>query len=352
MKKIITILAVFTMVFCIATAVSAAKPIGVKVGGEHIKTDVAPEIIDGRTMLPVRAVFEAIGAEVDYEAETKTAIATKGDTTVTFIIDSNIMTINGVEKAIDVPAMIKDNRTLVPLRACAEAFELDVEWNNNTRTAIVRMPVSVPDVAFIAPLEVTRYYKYDSRGNEIGYDDSNGDWVNYTYDENDNLILTVESDGRWEKRTYDDNGNLVCIDYSSGTWRKYTYDENGNKTYQEDADGYWKKYTYDENGNLVYEEDVNGDWLKYTYDENGNLVYHVTSDDYWGKHTYDKNGNEIYFENSYGFWSKNTYDENGNKTYWENMNGVWEKHTYDQNGNETFCEGSSGTWFKYRLVTR
>ena len=73
------------------------------------------------------------------------------------------MTINGAEKEIDVPAMIKDDRTLVPLRACAEAFDLDVDWNKNTRTAIVKMPVEVP---------VEEYYSYEDTTTKYYYDDN------------------------------------------------------------------------------------------------------------------------------------------------------------------------------------
>ena len=193
MRKFIAIIVALVMCFCISTTVFAAKPIRVRVGGEYIKTDVPPEIIEGRTMLPVRAVFEAIGAKVDYETETKTVIATKGDTTVTFVINSNVMTINGEEKEIDVPAMIKNDRTLVPLRACAEAFDLDVEWNSNTKTAIVRKPVSVPvessgyyDILSLSSIQPI-YIKYDHRGNKIYEEDSDGDWIKYTYDENDFL---------------------------------------------------------------------------------------------------------------------------------------------------------------------
>ena len=57
----------------------AERPIKIVVGGEELKTDVKPTVIEGRTMLPVRAVFEAIGAKVEYDGNTKTVTATKRD---------------------------------------------------------------------------------------------------------------------------------------------------------------------------------------------------------------------------------------------------------------------------------
>ena len=143
MKKFISVIISLCILFSVSLSAYAEKPISIKLGGNELKTDVAPILVENRTMLPVRAVFEAIGAKVDYIAAERKVVATKDDTVVTFIIDSTIMTINGAEKVIDVPAMVKDNRTLVPVRACVEAFNLKVEWNGNTRTVIIRKPSTV-----------------------------------------------------------------------------------------------------------------------------------------------------------------------------------------------------------------
>ena len=53
----------------------------------------------------------------------------------------------------------------------------------------------------------------------------------------------------------------------------YAYNSNGNIIYREDSDGYWVKKEYDDRGNLIYNEDSNGFWVKYEYDSNGNLLY-------------------------------------------------------------------------------
>ena len=78
----------------------------------------------------MRAIFEALGAEVEWENETQTATATKDGITVSVTIDSDRMLKNGEEIELDVPArLVEDSRTLVPLRAISEAFGCQVEWD-------------------------------------------------------------------------------------------------------------------------------------------------------------------------------------------------------------------------------
>ena len=78
------------------------------------------------------------------------------------------------------------------------------------------------------------------------------------------------------------------------------YDTNGNIIYRENSDGEWSKYEYDANGNEIYNEYSDGDWVKWEYDTNGNLIYSENSNGNWVKKEYDTNGNEIYSENSNG----------------------------------------------------
>jgi len=78
------------------------------------------------------------------------------------------------------------------------------------------------------------------------------------------------------------------------------YDTNGNLIYRETSDGDWIKYEYDTNDNVIYSEYSNGDWEKYEYDTNDNEIYSEDSDGYWVKREYDSNNNETYYEDSYG----------------------------------------------------
>ena len=80
----------------------------------------------------------------------------------------------------------------------------------------------------------------------------------------------------------------------------YLYDSNGNEIYYENSNGYWFKQEFDSNGNEIYYEISNGTWYKYEYDTNGNIIYYEKSNGYWIKRDYDNNGNRIYYEDSNG----------------------------------------------------
>ncbi|MBO5370356.1 MAG: copper amine oxidase N-terminal domain-containing protein, partial [Clostridia bacterium] len=69
--------------------------------GEKVLFDVLPTITDGRTLVPLRAIFEALGAKVEWNGETQTITATKDDKTVVLTIGSNEMTVDGETKTLD-----------------------------------------------------------------------------------------------------------------------------------------------------------------------------------------------------------------------------------------------------------
>lgn len=112
--------------------------IKVTVGGEKVAFDVLPTITEGRTLVPLRAIFEALGAEVLWDGDTQTVTATKGEQKVVLTIGSNQMLAGGEMKTLDVPAQIVDGRTLVPARAIAEAFGCSVDWDGENRTVIIK----------------------------------------------------------------------------------------------------------------------------------------------------------------------------------------------------------------------
>lgn len=99
------------------------------INSEKIYFDQPPVIQNGRTLVPVRAIFEAIGATVYWDGDTRTVTAKKDGTTVTMTIDNVNATKNGQPVVLDVPAQIVNGRTLVPARFAAECFELDVKWD-------------------------------------------------------------------------------------------------------------------------------------------------------------------------------------------------------------------------------
>ena len=95
-------------------------------------------------MVPLRAVFEAMGATVEWNDDTQTVTGTKSGTVVILTIGSVSPTINGNIVAIDQPAVIVSDRTLTPLRFVAEAFGGTVVWDDNTQTAAITTGGTAP----------------------------------------------------------------------------------------------------------------------------------------------------------------------------------------------------------------
>ncbi|MEW6769955.1 MAG: copper amine oxidase N-terminal domain-containing protein [Bacillota bacterium] len=113
------------------------KNVDIVVDGKEINSDVAPEIVNGRTMVPLRVISEALGATVQYLPGPKKVIIIRGDTLIILTIGKAQATVNNNPKTLDSPPYIKNNRTMVPLRFVVEMLECAVEWNEDTRTVSV-----------------------------------------------------------------------------------------------------------------------------------------------------------------------------------------------------------------------
>lgn len=129
-----------------ATLAGQAGAVNLIVDNVQLNPDVPPVIVEGRTLVPVRAIFEALGAEVNWDGTSGTATATKGATTVAVQVGSATAYVNGVATQLDVPAQTIDNRTLVPARFVSEALGADVQWNSTTETVSIStsVPTSTP----------------------------------------------------------------------------------------------------------------------------------------------------------------------------------------------------------------
>ena len=139
-KKFISVLAVTVTVLCLAVFASAASPVTVTLNGEKI--DCASygqeaEIVEGRTLVPLRAIFEALGASVEWNGETKTVTSVLDETEIKLTIGEKALYKNGETVELDVPAQIMNGRTMVPVRAISESFGVKVEWDGETRTVIL-----------------------------------------------------------------------------------------------------------------------------------------------------------------------------------------------------------------------
>ena len=150
MKKILSVILCLSLAASLligATSVSADE-ISVELDGNPIEFDVNPQIIDGRTMVPLRKIFEEIGATVKWDNDTQTVSAKKNKKTITLSIDSADLQIDKGDTdeegnpiyetvTLEVPAQIVSGRTLVPARAISESFGLDVDWDGDNKKVTI-----------------------------------------------------------------------------------------------------------------------------------------------------------------------------------------------------------------------
>lgn len=139
-EKLITV--VFVALFIFMTFISAkpcaaATYVRVLLNGEYMNFDVPPIIENDRTLAPFRKIGEALGANIEWDQDTKTVTALKEDKTVILQIGNNTAYINQTPVKLDTPPIIKDNRTLVPIRFFSEAFGAAVMWDNAVRTVLI-----------------------------------------------------------------------------------------------------------------------------------------------------------------------------------------------------------------------
>lgn len=116
--------------------------ISVFVKGIDLQSDTSPVIKQGRMLMPVRAVTEALGAVLQWNPKTFTATISKNKTVIVMNLDTKVVTVNEKEVELDVPPQIINNRTLVPVRFIAETFNLDVQWDEKSRSAIIEEKTS------------------------------------------------------------------------------------------------------------------------------------------------------------------------------------------------------------------
>jgi uncharacterized protein YkwD len=112
--------------------------VGVSIDGEVIEfTDQAPALIDGRTLVPLRAVFEHIGFEVGWDEPTRAVTLERGDDFIGIAVGSSVFVSNGQFYMLDVPAQVIEGRTLLPIRAVLMSVGYSVGWEASTNTVLV-----------------------------------------------------------------------------------------------------------------------------------------------------------------------------------------------------------------------
>lgn len=126
------------------------EEIAVLFNGSYMQFDVPPVLINDRTMVPMRAIFEALGCFVSWNDAAQAAIGTRNGTTVILTIGADTAKVDGVQVPLDAPAALINDRTMIPLRFVSEALGAQVDWQEETKT--VRILANIPKAAcFLRP---------------------------------------------------------------------------------------------------------------------------------------------------------------------------------------------------------
>ncbi|MCL5037950.1 MAG: copper amine oxidase N-terminal domain-containing protein [Chloroflexi bacterium] len=161
-KLFLTVIGVLVL-FITLTPVTgswAQDRIQVTVDGDPLLFDQPPVMIYGSVMVPMRGVFERLGAKVKWDGPTRTITANRGDTEIILPLGGTRASVNGEGRTLATPALSIGGRTMVPLRFVSEALNANVQWVAITRTVVITsgqqgQPAPVPSTPTPAPPPTT-----------------------------------------------------------------------------------------------------------------------------------------------------------------------------------------------------
>jgi len=251
---------------------SANTRIVVVLEGVPLQFDVPPDIIDGRTMVPMRVIFEALGAQVSWDANTRTITATADGLVVQTTIGDRIIRVNGEATTMDVAPVILGGRTLVPARFVSEAFGSVVNWDAPTRVVYIDSTA----------LRLEQ--------NELG----DGIVIEKWYDEYDRLIRETTREGdrvsNFLHYVFNADGIMTRVNVFGALgaligWTEYEHNENGSTTRSiffvaGGATTGWTENRFGEQGEYLGATSYDADgviisWSELEYDAQGNIVAEI-----------------------------------------------------------------------------
>ncbi len=141
LKKITVLFAIILcVVFCLSVCSSASDEISLVINNKKVECEVPPIISNDRTLVPVRVLFEYYDAKVSWNESLRQVMVISGTTVMIFNIDSKVMYLNGAVHLLDAAPVIVNDRTLVPVRFISEKLGYIVKWDASTRTVSVSKP--------------------------------------------------------------------------------------------------------------------------------------------------------------------------------------------------------------------
>lgn len=255
------------------------------VNGKQLSFDQPPYIANGSTMVPFRAIAEALGAEVEWDPAVQ-KITIMGDKTVELTVNSTIARVNGASVTLDNPAVISGGRTMVPLRFVGEALGAKVNYTS-----------------------LVKYESDDRYGNTVGNITNfgnvckKGEWLYFTNTTDDYKLYKSRSDGSGWTKLCDDNANNINV---IGDWIYYC---GNNDLYKIRTDGSSRTKLFED-----WPTDINvvGDWIYFiNFDDNKGL-YKIKTD---GSALTKITDESCYYMNVVGEWIYYQNQNDGYKLY-------------------------------------
>ncbi|WP_010252644.1 DUF5050 domain-containing protein [Acetivibrio cellulolyticus] len=256
----------FFLVFLLVTSLfnlpvlGATSEIQVIVRGEALTLSNPPVIESGRTLVPMRDIFESLDAYIEWDGNTKTVTALKGNTSIKLKIGNKTAYLNDESIQLEVAAKIIDGKTFVPIRFISESLGANVDWNNSTKTVTISPNSSeelrgnttgnISNGGFICEKDDWIYTSMYKKGlwkikkdgsekvqiseNSVNYLNIVGDWIYYSSSfylpEKDKLRLyKMKLDGSSVTRLSEDIVEYVNV---VGDWIYYINVSDGNKPYK------------------------------------------------------------------------------------------------------------------------
>jgi peptidoglycan/xylan/chitin deacetylase (PgdA/CDA1 family) len=167
MNRYVSVILSVLLIFSVApTTAAEIVPPSIYVNDKKIDFDVPPKIVNGRTLVPMRAIFEALGAEISWDANTQTVYGSFIERSVEYRIGSLTALVNEAEAertvTLDVPGQIIGGRTMVPLRSISESLGMYVDWHEDVR-AITVSKEKPRKIHYIDKVLVLMYHHIDEK---------------------------------------------------------------------------------------------------------------------------------------------------------------------------------------------
>lgn len=204
--------------------------ITLRIANKFVYTDVAPTLVNDRTLVPMRVIFEKLGATVDWDEATRTVTANKDGRTIQLTIDNTTALVDGKEVTLDVPAMQLNDRTMVPVRFIAETLNCKVDWDGFAQTVYVSNPSNI-----IGQVDENGNIYYPPQHDipnalpiyELYQNDSDENRIEQSIDGDLSTRWAVEGTQNWAWGTYD-LGSVKTLDkaylaFHNGHERVYTF---------------------------------------------------------------------------------------------------------------------------------